>query len=341
MSQKTTAMCQFGRCGIMPSVSVVIPAYNAADFITDAYRSVVDQTIDDWELIFVNDGSRDDTLAIIESLATADQRIKVINLALNRGPARARNAAFAVARGDWIALLDADDRYSRDRLRVLTGAAKQTEADIVLDNLYVVDPLLKRVAFLAFEPPTQDLTILAFADFLRNLQSNTLFDFGYLKPIIRRRWLVSTDIKYQEQLRLGEDAMLLLDCYARRAKVVLVSKPYYYYTFQYSHASRAVSPTTNTEANYDPLLAATEHFLEKHRSKQSRPERRLLVSACETLRETITATALQHCIERCDIVGSFRCLRHPVRLSRGLYFRRRRSILFQRRANNFMKIKAA
>ena len=63
----------------MPYVSVIVPAYNAADFIVDAYRSIADQTIMDWELIFVNDGSQDDTLSIVQSLATADKRIKVID----------------------------------------------------------------------------------------------------------------------------------------------------------------------------------------------------------------------------------------------------------------------
>ena len=63
---------------VMPYVSVIIPAYNAAQFIADAYRSVVDQTIDDWEIIFVNDGSQDATLSTIRSLAANEPRVKVI-----------------------------------------------------------------------------------------------------------------------------------------------------------------------------------------------------------------------------------------------------------------------
>ena len=259
----------------MPYVSVVVPAYNAADFIVDAYRSVVDQTISDWEIIFVNDGSEDDTLAIMGSLAAADKRIKVIDLAMNSGPACARNAALAIAEGDWIAVLDADDRFSRDRLKVLTRAAQQSEADIVLDNLFVIDPISRHVAFLAFEPHRDDVAVLRFTDFLRNVQSDTFFDFGYLKPIIKRRWLTAIGIEYQEQLRLGEDLMLLLECYAGCAKVILVSKPYYHYTFQYSHINQTESSTTRTETGCGPLLAATECFLLKHHSKQSFLEYRL------------------------------------------------------------------
>ena len=117
---------------------------------------------------------------------------------------------------------------------MLIRAAEQTEADIVLDNQFVVDPTSKRVIFLAIEPPKDEVVILEFSAFLRNVQSSTFFDFGYLKPIIRRRWLEANGIKYREKLRLGEDLMFLMDCYAHRANVILVSKPYYYYCFQYS-----------------------------------------------------------------------------------------------------------
>jgi succinoglycan biosynthesis protein ExoO len=319
----------------MPRASVIIPAYNAADFIVNAYQSVADQTIDDWELIIVNDGSLDATSAIIHSIAARDKRVKVIDLSLNGGPAHARNAALSIAEGDWVAVLDADDRYNRDRLEVLTRAGQRAAADIVLDNLFVVDPISKRVAFLAFEPPQEELTTLKFADVLRNAQSETAFDFGYLKPVIRKSWLASHQIRYQEQLRLGEDLMLLFECFAHSAKAILVSKPYYYYNFQYSHISRMESPTTRTEAGCEPLLTAMEHFLEDCRLQPSRLETRLMASACEALREIVIAAAFKDRIKQLDIVGLVRCLTHPIRLCRGVYFERKRAVLLRRRAEAF------
>ena len=64
----------------MPYVSVIIPAYNAADFIGNAYSSIVNQTMSDWEIVFVNDGSSDNTLAVIRSFASEDERVKLGNL---------------------------------------------------------------------------------------------------------------------------------------------------------------------------------------------------------------------------------------------------------------------
>jgi succinoglycan biosynthesis protein ExoO len=314
----------------MPYVSVVIPAYNAADFIIDAYGSIVAQTMDDWEAIFVDDGSQDDTLSILQTFAAADRRIKVLSLTVNSGAACARNAALAVAEGDWIALLDADDRYSRDRLEVLTRAAERVGADIVLDNQFIVDPISGRVAFLAFEPDEQEQRPLEFSDFLRNAQSGTVFDFGYLQPIIRRRWLLSHHIRYADQLRRRQDLMLMFECYARQPKVILLSKPYYHYYFRFNQLSPTKPAATNTVLR-EPLLDEMERYLERYHAKLSPLERRLFASTCESLREDMMFAALRAYLKHLDVLGAVGTLRHPVRLFRGIYFAKKRSFLYRRR----------
>jgi GT2 family glycosyltransferase len=105
-----------------PTVSVVMPAYNAARFLAEAVESVLRQTFSDLELLIVDDGSLDDTLAIARRLAALDARLNVVATA-NGGPAAARNAALRIARGDFIALLDSDDvidqQYLSKQLAVL------------------------------------------------------------------------------------------------------------------------------------------------------------------------------------------------------------------------------
>lgn len=319
----------------MPYVSVIIPAYNAAPFIIDAYRSVVGQTINDWEVIFVNDASEDDTLSTVRSLEAADKRVKVVDLLVNSGPASARNAALTIAEGDWVALLDADDRYSPDRLEVLIRAGEKSTADIVFDNQFVVDPISRRTAFLAFDFDREDITTLDFSEFLRNNQSNTFFDFGYLKPVIRRSWLAAHNVRYPETLRHGEDLILLFECYARGANVILLSKPYYYYYLQYSQSSRTKSPTTRTEVQYGPLLAAIEGFLDQYHAQLSPLERRLVVSICEATREAMILLELKDCLSENDIGGLARSLGHPIRLLRGIYFAKRKSFLLRRQIKKY------
>ena len=97
----------------MPVVSVVIPAYNVSRFIDDAIQCVLAQTFTDFELIIVNDGSTDDTLARCQRYD--DPRIRVVDQQ-NRGLAGARNSGIREARGEFVALLDADDLWLDTKL---------------------------------------------------------------------------------------------------------------------------------------------------------------------------------------------------------------------------------
>lgn len=98
-----------------PFISVVICAYQAEDTIAEAIDSVSRQTFRDLEIIVVDDGSRDGTAAIVERLRTREKRLKLYRQ-LNSGVAMARNKGVALARGDLIAFLDADDRWSPTHL---------------------------------------------------------------------------------------------------------------------------------------------------------------------------------------------------------------------------------
>ncbi|BAQ18241.1 hypothetical protein GL4_2807 [Methyloceanibacter caenitepidi] len=98
-----------------PTVSIIMPAYNASEHIAAAIDSVLTQTFEDWELIIVDDGSTDTTSSIIQSYT--NHRIRYIRQE-NKGRASARNAALEVARGEFIAFLDADDLFEPNKLEI-------------------------------------------------------------------------------------------------------------------------------------------------------------------------------------------------------------------------------
>lgn len=104
-------------------VSVVIPAYNAADTIVRALMSVAEQTLPPRELLVVDDASSDDTASIIEGLAArmASPPIRLVRLSRNCGPATARNTGWDLATSRYIAFLDADDSWHRQKLEVQFG----------------------------------------------------------------------------------------------------------------------------------------------------------------------------------------------------------------------------
>lgn len=98
-------------------VSIITPAYNAAAYIAETIESVLNQTYTNWEMLIVNDCSKDNTAEIVESYAKKDKRINLINLKQNSGTAIARNAAIQNAKGRYIAFLDSDDLWKEEKLQ--------------------------------------------------------------------------------------------------------------------------------------------------------------------------------------------------------------------------------
>lgn len=117
------------------TVSVVIPAYNAAKFLPDALESVFRQTVPALEVIVVDDGSTDETPEVMEPF-----RERAVYLRKqNSGPSSARNLGTLHARGEWIAFLDADDQWVPERLERQLALADRTKADLVFSDAAVVD----------------------------------------------------------------------------------------------------------------------------------------------------------------------------------------------------------
>ena len=101
-----------------PEITVAMPAYNAAVHLQEALDSILTQTFEDFELLLVDDGSTDDTLALATAVAGADSRVRIERLPVNRGRATVRNMALGRARGRYLAWMDADDIALPQRLEL-------------------------------------------------------------------------------------------------------------------------------------------------------------------------------------------------------------------------------
>ena len=119
----------------IPQISVVIPVYNAEKYLNNCIESLLSQTFTEAEFIFVDDGSSDRSVQIIESYQQIDERVKLIKQEnLYAGPAR--NKGMSIARGEYLTFLDSDDMMLPTALEMFYQKAKESKADIVISSAY-------------------------------------------------------------------------------------------------------------------------------------------------------------------------------------------------------------
>ena len=114
-------------------ISIIVPVYNASQYLRECIESILSQSFRDFELILINDGSTDDSLSICKNYEKLDDRITVIS-EINSGVSKARNRGLDIVRGEWITFADADDYFLNDALSTLYARAMQTGTDLVLAN---------------------------------------------------------------------------------------------------------------------------------------------------------------------------------------------------------------
>ena len=117
-------------------VSIVVPIYNAEKFLTTTVDSIIAQTYKNIEIILVNDGSTDGSLALCQTFLEKDKRIKVVDKQ-NGGVSSARNCGIHTASGEFIMFVDSDDLIEKDACEKLVKNAIATKSDIVFCNYYV------------------------------------------------------------------------------------------------------------------------------------------------------------------------------------------------------------
>lgn len=159
----------------IPEVSVVMPVYNALEWLARSIGSLRAQTFAGWELLAVDDCSRDGSLARLHELAAADARVRVLALPANAGVAAARNAGIAAARGRWIAFLDADDAWAAQKLDLQVADMRARDLSVSYAAYQRVDEQGRMLSDV--RPPAE-------VDYPRMLESNHI---GNLTGMYDRR----------------------------------------------------------------------------------------------------------------------------------------------------------
>ncbi|MCQ2507645.1 MAG: glycosyltransferase [Dorea sp.] len=116
------------------TVSVIMPLYNSSKYVSESIDSVLAQTYPYWELIVVDDCSKDNSYSIVKAYADKDSRIKLYQNQTNSGAAKTRNYAITLATGSYIALLDSDDLWHAEKLEKQLALARERDADIIYSS---------------------------------------------------------------------------------------------------------------------------------------------------------------------------------------------------------------
>ena len=135
-------------------VSIIMAAYNAERTIEMAIKSVLSQTISNWELIVINDCSTDRTSEIVTSFVSDDSRIRLISNENNRGVSISRKIGMETATGEWIAVLDSDDMWTKEKLEKQLQLAQLHHAELVFSGSAFMDNSGRRIDWILHVPKT-------------------------------------------------------------------------------------------------------------------------------------------------------------------------------------------
>jgi len=210
----------------MPLVSVITPAYNSARYIADAIRSVQAQTLDDWEMVIVDDASSDDTSGIVTGFIAADPRIRLIRLAHNSGAGVARQTALDAAQGRYVAFLDADDIWKSQKLSRQVDHMEAHRQPFTFSFYEQMDEGGNPIGKVITAPSPLSYRQLFFCNFVGNLTG--IYDTQYFGKIpfstIRKRqdWMIWLTI--MKRLKTASPVPESLACYRVRSNSISSSK---------------------------------------------------------------------------------------------------------------------
>lgn len=204
-------------------ISIIIPIYNAELYLHRCIDSILAQSYTDFELLLVNDGSKDASGDICDAYATKDSRVRVYHKE-NGGVSSARNIGLDNAKGDYITFCDADDYVGTEWLAAFCDAMEQ-KVDFIVQGFYKIvgDDTVENVL-----PPFTGTSNEQLQELIMRLVTSSCF--GYIWVCAFRRELIeSHEIRFDENSAFTEDAQFIAKCLEYTASFDYISEPNYYY----------------------------------------------------------------------------------------------------------------
>lgn len=210
-------------------VSVIVPVYQVEAYLAGCLDSILAQTFTDFELILVNDGTKDNCPAIMAEYAQKDARIRQIHKQ-NGGLSSARNAGLDIARGKYVAFVDSDDTVEPTLLEDTVKAAEETGADQVLFNYRHVDEKGKHEPYLAIKDEVIDISRLGLANYFYQYWMPYKHGQEAWTKLYRRSIIEENGLRYAPNNEVfAEDTLFSAMYLLHTQKIAAISKAYVNY----------------------------------------------------------------------------------------------------------------
>lgn len=243
------------------NVSVVVPVYNAEEYLNRCVDSLLKQTLKEIEIILVDDGSTDSSSQICDEYAKNNSNIKVLHLE-NGGPARARNKGIEIATGEYIGFADSDDYCHPEQFEKLYQNAKDNNSDIAMCSFFVDSVKGLEPIIIPFKPLynsnaeiKNDVIKCFYGEYVHGLNSLWI-------KIFRRSLLNDNNIRMDETLKRAEDMWFVFDVLKVSNVFSYINDNLYYY---YQNESSIMHNSKNDSYEYwvrnrKRLLKENEEF---------------------------------------------------------------------------------
>lgn len=246
-----------------PLISIIVPVFNVARFLDECVLSIINQTIQDLQIILIDDGSTDESGALCDQFAERDDRITVVHQA-NAGVSAARNAGLRVAEGMYIAFVDSDDVLPENAYEILLMNVQENFLPMGRVQLMTEEGMLQNSSCFERKEISQ-------SEFLRDLFLEK--DFSYLgypvDKLFCRRIIENYHLRFDEKIKLNEDRLFVLTYLLHCDGVVFDEHVVYYYR---QRSNGVITTTRRNVTVTDSEMTVLRSFREMQKISRSYSE---------------------------------------------------------------------
>lgn len=244
----------------MVKISIIVPVYNTAKYLDKCIQTLINQTLENIEIIFIDDGSEDNSVEILKNYAKKDKRIRILKQNHKRQGA-ARNYGLSIAQGEYIGFVDSDDWVELDMFEKLYYQAKETDSDIVMCSMNTFEDGTNKIIVNTYN--TLDIFNQKFFENSFTPQDTLNFIFNIsvspYNKIYRKNLIAKNNIKFPESVYF-EDNAFFFKSWLNAKKISLLNQKLY----QYRKSTASTTKNDKNKLDIFKTLDLTKNILEEN-----------------------------------------------------------------------------